>query len=71
MIKNMRKLDRIFRFVIAVVIARLYYTNVIIGTTALILLVVFVAFCVTKFYWFLPSLNTILYTNEKDRTIDS
>lgn len=50
----MGNLDRILRFVIAVVIAGLYYTNVISGTTAIILLVVSVAFIITSFIGFCP-----------------
>ncbi|MES2873820.1 MAG: DUF2892 domain-containing protein [Daejeonella sp.] len=54
MIKNMGNLDRILRFVIAIVIAVLYYTNVISGTNAIILLVVSVAFIITSFIGFCP-----------------
>lgn len=50
----MGNLDRILRFVIAIVIAALYYTNVISGTTAIILLVVSVAFIITSFMGFCP-----------------
>ncbi len=50
----MGNLDRILRFVIAIVIAVLYYTNVISGTNAIILLVVSVAFIITSFIGFCP-----------------
>lgn len=59
MIKNMGNLDRILRIVIAILIAVLYYTNVISGTTAIILLLVSVAFIITSFIGFCPLYSLI------------
>ncbi|MHB1177693.1 MAG: YgaP family membrane protein [Daejeonella sp.] len=66
MIKNMGNLDRILRFVIAIVIVALYFTNVISGTTAIILLIVSVAFIITSFIGFCP-----MYSPFGIRTISS
>lgn len=47
--KNMGTADRVIRAIIAVVIAALYFTNVISGTLGIILLVVAVIFLGTSF----------------------
>ncbi|MEJ7779256.1 MAG: DUF2892 domain-containing protein [Daejeonella sp.] len=66
MIKNMGNLDRILRFVIAIVIVALYFMSVISGTTAIILLIVSVAVIITSFIEFCP-----LYWPFGIRTISS
>ena len=46
--KNMGTADRVFRIVIAVVIAALYFTNVISGTLAIVLLALAGIFILTS-----------------------
>ena len=46
--KNMGTLDRIIRLVLAVLVAVLYFTNVISGTLAIILGIVGIIFLVTS-----------------------
>jgi hypothetical protein len=52
--KNMGSADRIIRILIAVVIAALYFTNVISGTVAIILLALSAVFILTSFISFCP-----------------
>ncbi|MDQ3141438.1 MAG: DUF2892 domain-containing protein [Bacteroidota bacterium] len=52
--KNMGSADRIIRILVAVVIAILYFTNQITGTTAIILGVLEVIFVATSFISFCP-----------------
>ena len=52
--KNMGSTDRIFRFIIAAVIAVLYFTNVISGTLGIVLLVLAGVFVLTSFISFCP-----------------
>lgn len=52
--KNMGMADKAIRFVLAIIIGILYYTNVINGTLAIILGVIAVAFIVTSFVSFCP-----------------
>ncbi|MEO7047515.1 MAG: DUF2892 domain-containing protein [Ferruginibacter sp.] len=52
--KNMGNADRIFRFMVAAVVAILYFTNVISGTLAIVLGVVAVIFILTSFISFCP-----------------
>jgi len=47
--KNMGSTDKVLRILAAVVIAVLYYTNYISGTSAIILLIVAGVFIVTSF----------------------
>ena len=47
--KNMGNADRIIRILIAFVIIVLYFTNIISGTVAIVLLLLSVAFIVTSF----------------------
>lgn len=54
MIKNMGTIDKILRILVAIVIAVLYFTNVITGTLAIILLVVGGVFILTSFIGFCP-----------------
>lgn len=52
--KNMGAADKAIRIGIAVVIAALYFTNVISGTLAIILGILAVAFVLTSFISFCP-----------------
>lgn len=52
--KNMGSTDRVIRFIIAAVIAVLYFTNVISGTLGLVLLVLAAVFVLTSFISFCP-----------------
>ncbi|MBT8306541.1 MAG: DUF2892 domain-containing protein [Maribacter sp.] len=52
--KNMGSADRIVRFIIAVIIAVLYYTGVISGTLGIVLLVLAAVFVLTSFISFCP-----------------
>jgi len=52
--KNMGFTDRVIRFIIAAVIAILYFTNVISGTLGLVLLVLAGVFVLTSFIGFCP-----------------
>ena len=51
---NMGSADKIIRIVLAVVIGILYFTNIITGTLAIILLIVGVVFLLTSFVSFCP-----------------
>lgn len=51
---NMGTIDRILRILVAVIIAALYFGDVISGTLATVLLVVAVAFIATSFMGFCP-----------------
>jgi hypothetical protein len=52
--KNMGSTDRVIRFIIAAVIAVLYFTNVISGTLGLVLLVLAGVFLLTSLVSFCP-----------------
>jgi hypothetical protein len=52
--KNMGTTDKIIRVILAVIIAVLYFTNVIPGTLGIILLVLAVIFLATSFISFCP-----------------
>lgn len=52
--KNMGNLDRVLRILIAIVIISLYYSGMISGTWAIILLVISAAFILTGFIGFCP-----------------
>jgi hypothetical protein len=52
--KNMGSADRIVRLIVALVIAVLYFTNVVAGTLGIILLVVAAIFALTSFISFCP-----------------
>ncbi len=51
---NMGKFDRIFRIMVALVIAALYYFSIISGTLAMILLVLAFVFVLTSFVGVCP-----------------
>jgi hypothetical protein len=52
--KNMGFLDRTIRFILAIIIGVLYYTNVINGTLAIVLGLFAIAFILTSFISFCP-----------------
>jgi len=52
--KNMGTTDKIIRVILAVIIAVLYFTNVIPGTLGIILLALAVIFLATSFISFCP-----------------
>jgi uncharacterized membrane protein YtjA (UPF0391 family) len=52
--KNMGNADRIIRFLVAIVVAILYFTNTISGTAAIILFVIAAIFLLTSFISFCP-----------------
>lgn len=52
--KNMGTLDKIIRILLALIIAALYYTDVITGTLGLVLIIVATVFVVTSFVSFCP-----------------
>lgn len=65
---NMGMLDRVLRFLIAVIITILYFTNIINGITAMILLVLAVVFMLTSLVSFCPLyLPFNLNTKNKNR----
>lgn len=52
--KNMGTLDRAIRIIIAIIIAALYFTNVISGTLGIVLLVFAAVFVLTSLISFCP-----------------
>ncbi|MEM5540750.1 DUF2892 domain-containing protein [Olleya sp. AS48] len=60
--KNMGALDKSLRVLVAVLIALLYYLNVITGTLAYVLMGIAIMFLITSFINFCP-LYTILGIN--------
>jgi hypothetical protein len=51
---NMGTADKAIRIIIAVVIAGLYFTDVISGTTGLVLMIIAAVFVLTSFIGFCP-----------------
>jgi hypothetical protein len=51
---NMGSIDRVVRIVAALIIAALYFTHIINGTVAIILLVIAAVFILTSFISFCP-----------------
>lgn len=52
--KNMGTIDKVVRILIAIVIAGLYFANLISGTAAIILLIIAGMFIITSFISFCP-----------------
>lgn len=52
--KNMGSADKFIRILLAIIVGVLYYTNVINGTTAIVLGVLAVVFLLTSFISFCP-----------------
>lgn len=51
---NMGTIDRVFRILVAVIVAVLYFTNQISGTAAIILGIIAIAFLITGLFSFCP-----------------
>ena len=64
---NMGSIDRIFRLLIAAVIAYLYFANIITGTWGIVLLVLGAVFVLTSFIGFCP-LYTLVGVNTCKKT---
>jgi len=52
--KNMGSADKIIRVIIAIIISALYFTQIITGTLAIVLLVLGAVFLLTSFISFCP-----------------
>lgn len=52
--KNMGSTDRMVRLVIAILIAGLYFSNILSGTIGLVLIILAVVFALTSFISFCP-----------------
>ena len=52
--KNMGLTDKVIRFILAIIIAILYYNNTISGTLAIILGILALVFLITSFVSFCP-----------------
>ena len=52
--KNMGTIDKVVRILVAIIIAGLYYTQIISGTIAIVLLIVAGIFILTSFMSFCP-----------------
>lgn len=57
--KNMGSLDKVIRIILALVIGVLYFTNIISGTLAIILLVLSAVFVITSLINFCPLYSII------------
>ncbi|MEZ4803935.1 MAG: DUF2892 domain-containing protein [Bacteroidia bacterium] len=68
MIKNMGSTDKVIRLLIAIVVAILYFSNVISGVLGIVLLILSIVFVLTSLIGFCP-LYTIFgfKTNSKDK----
>ena len=64
--KNMGNTDRIIRVVLALVVAVLYFTNVISGTLALILGILAVVFLLTSLVSFCPLYLPFKFSTDKE-----
>lgn len=65
---NMGIIDRIARFALAIVIAVLYYFNVISGTIGLVLLILAVVFFLTSFIGICPLYFPFGISTRKNKT---
>jgi len=63
--KNVGTIDKVIRILLAVVVAVLYFTNVISGTVALILLALAAILIVTSFISFCPIYWTVGLSSRK------
>ncbi|MFZ4398421.1 MAG: YgaP family membrane protein [Bacteroidales bacterium] len=65
---NMNLIDRVVRILIAVVVAVLYFTNILSGTVAIILLILSVVFILTSLIGFCPLYIPLgINTNKKNK----
>jgi hypothetical protein len=62
---NMGSIDRLIRIVIAVVVALLWFTKVITGVFAVILLVVSIVFVLTSIFGVCPLYSLIGFSTKK------
>ena len=61
--KNMGNIDRLSRTSVGVIVAILYFTEVISGTLGIVLLSLATIFCINQPYKLLPTLYLIWYTD--------
>lgn len=66
--QNMGTADRIIRFILAVLIAILYLTGQIAGTTAIVLGVVSIAFLLTGIVGFCPAYHPLKISTKKNQS---
>ena len=66
MTKNMGNVDRIIRFLLAVLVAVLYFTGVISGTVAIILGIIAAIFLVTSLIGFCPLYVPLKFSTRKE-----
>ncbi len=66
--KNMGAADKSIRFLVVVVIAVLYFANVISGTLAIILGIIAVAFVITSLFSFCPPYVPLKMNTAKKET---
>ena len=64
--KNMGKVDRLIRFLLAIVVLILYLTGVISGVAAIVLGVLALIFLVTSFIGFCPLYLLFKWSTRKD-----
>jgi hypothetical protein len=69
--KNIGKLDRMARIVIALIIGILYATNIITGTLAIVLMILAVVFISTSIFSFCPLYLPFGIKTNKDETINT
>jgi hypothetical protein len=67
--KNMGNMDRIIRVIVAAVIAGLYYSNIINGTGAVLLLVLAVIFVLTSFLGYCPLYSLLGIQTCRDKKV--
>lgn len=66
--KNMGTIDKVIRILVAILIAGLYFANIVSGTVAIILLILAGVFILTSFISFCPLyLPFGLSTRKKDK----
>ena len=64
--KNMSSADRVIRLLVAIVIAILYFTNIIVGTLGIVLLVLAAVLVLTSLAGFCPLYGLLgINTNKK------
>lgn len=63
---NMSSTDKIIRSIIAIVIAILYFTNVISGTVGIVLIVLASVFLLTSFVSFCPLYSLLGISTKKE-----
>ncbi len=66
--KNMGTLDRMVRFLLAIIIVGLYFSNVISGTVAIVLLIFAGIFILTSFISFCPLYFPFGWSTDKKKS---